>query len=562
MKHLICTIIILSFFLTKAQDTYLVNDINYRSLIDRYTILYASDSSTFAFTDAYYSRRDIASIAQKWSQDSSLSKVDVFNIKYLMIDNHEFLEDSLFEKSKHPILKSLYTNHADLYYTKSKYFSLHLSPVLNLSLGKDIKQENNLFLNTRGVEIRGDIDGKIGFYSFLSDNQAIFPTYVQKDVYNRGALYGNNFWKKYGEQGFDFLAARGYITTKLTKHIHAQLGYDRNFFGNGYRSVILSDVGGAYSFFKLKTNIWKLEYTNLFADLTASTLNNSRGILLSGDYPRKQLALHHLSLNVGKAKAVKLGFFEAIVYGRPDSLGGSSLNINYLNPIIFYRSIEQNLGSGGNALLGADFQWLFLNHFSLYGQFVLDEFKFANIKAQNGWWANKYAAQLGLKYINVLGIQNLDIQGEVNVVRPYTYGHNTSYTNYTHFNQVLAHPTGANFREFIAIVRAQPIPKLTVTSKTFLTKVGKDTTGVNWGADLQKSYVDYEQEFGNETTQGLTSTILYWDVTLSYQLKHNLFIDLQHVYRKEENELAILSNENQFISIGLRLNMRQRLNEF
>lgn len=560
MKKLIWIVILFSFYGVKAQETYLVNDINYRSLVERYAVLHSNDTSNFVFTDAYYSRKDVALFAQKLMKDSSLSKVDAFNIKYLMIDNHEFLEDSLLQKSKHPVLKKIYVNPADFYYVKTKNFSVHLSPVLNLSTAKDIKQETNLFLSTRGLEVRGNIDNKIGFYSFLADNQAVFPTYVRQDVYERGALYGNNFWKEYKEEGFDFLAARGHITTKITKHINAQLGYDRNFFGNGYRSLILSDVGGAYSFFKLKTNVWRLEYTNLFADLTANVINNSKGLAIDGEYPRKQLALHHLSLNV--RKNVKIGLFEAIMYGKPDSLGGSGFDVNYLNPVIFYRSIEQNMGSAGNALLGMDFQWLFLNHFSLYGQFVLDEFKFANVKAQNGWWANKYAGQFGLKYINVLGIKNLDIQGEVNIVRPYTYGHKSTYTNYTHFNQMLAHPMGANFYEFIGVVRAQPIPKLNVVSKMFFTKVGRDTTGVHWGSNPQKPYYGFAQEFGNEVAQGFTSTIFYWDLTLSYQLKHNLFIDLQHVYRKEENELSILSNENQFVSVGLRLNMRQRLNEF
>lgn len=560
MKKIIWIVVFLCFYITKAQETYLNNDINYRSLVDRYAILHSEDTSNFIFIDAYYSRKDVALFAQKLILDTLLSNVDIFNIKYLMRDNHEFLNDSLLEKSKHPIFKKFYLNPTDLYYVKTKYFSGHFSPVLNLSTAKDFKQEKNLFLSTRGFEIRGNIDNKIGFYSFIADNQAIFPTYVYKDVYARGALYGSNFWKEYKEEGFDFLSARGYLTAQLTKHVHAQLGYDRNFFGNGYRSLILSDVGAAYSFFKLRTNVWKLEYTNVFADLTANISKNSSGLILNAKYPRKQLAFHHLGVKI--RKNVKVGLFEAVMYGKPDSLGGSSFNVNYLNPVIFYRSIEQNMGSAGNALLGMDFQWLFLKHFSMYGQIVLDEFKFSHIKAQNGWWANKQAGQVGLKYINVAGVKNLDIQGEINFVRPYTYGHKDVYTNYTHFNQMLAHPTGANLYEFIGIVRAQPIPKLNLVSKMFFTKVGKDTVGVNWGSDPQKSYTDRIQEFGNETTQGFTSTIFYWDLTLSYQLKHNLFIDLQHVYRKEENELSILSNENQFLSVGLRLNMRQRLNEF
>lgn len=562
MKKITWILILFNICITQAQDLYLHNDEMYRSIVQRYAILSQNDSITFSSTDAYYSRKKIADFSNQLSQDTSirLSKVDKFNLEFLKQDNHDFLPDSLFKSNNGKFFRRIYQNPSYFTYVKKKYFTMQLSPVFNLSLGKDLKHDANLFHNSRGLELRGIIDDKVGFYTVMTENQAIFPSYVYNNTYHKSALYGMNFWKKYRERGFDYFLARGYITTNLTKHIHAQFGYDRNFIGDGYRSLILSDVGAAYTFLKLKTKIWKFDYTNIFADLTASLSRTSAGLLIDGDYPTKQLAFHHLGINL--SKNFKLGVFESVMYGKPDSLGGGNFNINYMNPIIFYRAIEQNLGSGGNALLGLDFNWIFLNHFSLYGQFVLDEFKLEHIKAQDGWWANKQAVQLGLKYVNAFGINNLDIQGEFNYVRPYTYGHRTSFTNYSHFNQTLAHPLGANFYEFVGIIQAQPFPKLTMTSKMFLSRVGRDTTGTNWGGDFLQPYSTREQNFGNTTSQGFTSNIFFWDLTLSYQLRQNFFIDIQHVYRKETNELSILSNENQFLSVGLRLNMRQRLQEF
>ena len=84
--------------------------------------------------------------------------------------------------------------------------------------------------------------------------------------------------------------------------------------------------------------------------------------------------------------------------------------MHYLNPLIFYRSIEQNLGSPDNALIGFDYKANVANTAQFYGQFVMDEFNFAQIKQFNGWWGNKYALQQGFKYINVGGVQNLDLQ--------------------------------------------------------------------------------------------------------------------------------------------------------
>ena len=53
---------------------------------------------------------------------------------------------------------------------------------------------------------------------------------------------------------------------------------------------------------------------------------------------------------------------------------------------------------------------------------------------------------------DVLKLENLTIQSEFNLVRPYTYAHHNPVQNYAHYNQPLAHPLGANFSEKLLIV--------------------------------------------------------------------------------------------------------------
>ena len=203
------------------------------------------------------------------------------------------------------------------------------------------------------------------------------------------------------------------------------------------RSLLLSDFSAPNLYLKLQTNLWKFNYTNLYTQLT-----EDNRILASGRYPEKYMVLHHLSLNL--TKKINIGFFESVMYGGKQ-YGG--FQPSYLNPIIFYRAIEQQNGSSDNAMVGMDFEWLVSKGVSLYSQFVLDEFLLSNIKEGNGWWANKSALQLGMNYINVFGTDGLDLKAEFNTVRPYTYSHFTTYGSYTNFQQSLAHPWGANFRE-------------------------------------------------------------------------------------------------------------------
>jgi hypothetical protein len=212
--------------------------------------------------------------------------------------------------------------------------------------------------------------------------------------------------------------------------------------------------------------------------------------------------------------------------------------------------------------LGLDLKWNAARKISFYGQFVLDEFVLSHIKDGDGWWANKFGLQGGMKYIDAFGVSNLDLQGELNVVRPYTYSHNTTFGSYSSYRQSIAHPLGANFNEVIGILRYQPIPRLNLVGKLMFVKTGRDSTGVNWGGDILKSNTTREKEYNNTIGQGINNNIVLGTLTISWQLKHNLFIDANILVRKSESALTIYNNNTTLSSLALRWNIARRLYEF
>lgn len=529
---------------------------DYYHLIDRYEIKNGKLAENFFSSFKGYQRSDIAKFADSMK---TTSRSDEFNQVYLKNDNWEWVE-GYDAKSGKTFLKHFYKNPSDLYAVHTNDFDLHVNPVLGLTIGNDTEGSERPFINTRGVQVRGMIDNKVGFYSYIGENQAIYPQYTRAYIADNGVVPHEGFWKKFKDNGVDFFTVRGYISLNATKHINLQFGHDQFSVGNGYRSLILSDFSPAYTFLKMNTKIWKFNYTNLFTQMTADAFGNAGGSFGSSDFPNKYMAFHHLSINIGKK--LNIGVFESIIFGQSDSLGNNGYELKYLNPIIFYRAIEQQDGSTDNALLGMDFKWLVLPDISLYGQLVFDEFRLDNLTAGNGWWANKYGIQLGGKYIDAFGIDNLDLQLEGNLVRPYTYSHQSIYTNYAHYRQPLAHPLGANFKEVVAIARYQPIPKLQLTGKIIFATYGKDSTNVNWGGDILKNNRTREQDFNNEIGQGVSTTLTYLDFTASYQFKHNLFIDFKQVIRNQKSDDDQLDQNTNFSSVSLRWNIPQRVHEF
>lgn len=539
-------------FSSKGQSTDAPLTDDYYHLIDRYEIKQGKFAESIFTGYKAYQRKGIADfVTHQLDSLSDLNKVDEFNLQFLANDNWEWTEAAEVENK--PILKIFYQKKTDLFSVDIPEFDLHVKPVLYFQMGKESDQDDLRYINTRGIELRGRINKKVSFYTFIAENQARFPSYVNSRISEQRAVPGEGFYKGFKEGGVDFFTARGYISFNATKNINIQAGQDRFFIGNGERSLILSDFGNTYPFLKIQTQIWRFSYTNLFAELRG----NFPGRSSNNTDIKKFFSLHHLSLNI--TDNLNVGVFEAIVSG--DS-SGTGFELAYLNPVIFYRAIEHYTGSNkSNALVGADAKWNFLNRFQLYGQFLLDEFVLSHVRARDGWWANKWSTQIGAKYIDVFGIPNLDMQVEWNRARPFMYAHISSHTSYTHYEQPLAHPLGANFDEQLMIMRYQPLKRLFVEARYLQAKYGKDAGNTNYGGNIYKSYVTRTQEFDNELGQGTEADLKMLELNASYMLAHRLFIDASYTLRKYK-EGAEGGNNSTITSLGVRWNIGRREHYF
>lgn len=539
----------------QSQGAYIPLGTESYHLIDRLEIKSGFINQHIHTSVKPYSRQQTAAFLQQVgdSELSNWSGRDDFNWSYLSADNHEWTHDSN-SYSRKPVLKKFYREKAFLFSHQGEGLDLYVNPVFDFNGGYSLEKKLNqsIYTNSRGFEIRGAIGKKLGFYTYFSENQTRLPYYVDERADSTDALPGVGFLKNFGSNGYDYLLARGYITFAASKYIDFQFGHDRNFSGNGYRSLVLSDFAREYLFLKVNTKVWKLHYQNMFMEL----FNGSSFTGVSSLVGKKYAAHHHLSMNL--SKNFNLGLAETVVFSRSDSLGSGGFDFNYLNPVIFYRSVEQNLNSADNAMIGLDFKWNLRNHYSLYGQFMLDEFVLNELRSGNGWWANKFAIQGGVKVVDLANVPNLDLQLEMNLARPYTYTHFNISQNYTHYSQPLAHPLGANFTEAVAIIRYQPWNRMNIRLTVSYAETGLDSAGRNYGADLFKSYDTHYQDYGNRIGQGDKTKIAYAECYISYMFRHNLFLYASGIYRKSSSLSGNYNRDEMIASLGLRLNIPYR----
>jgi hypothetical protein len=482
---------------------------------------------------------------------SRLTKVDEYNLRSLYMNNSEWATQPLDDsKSKHPILKTFYTTKPNLLEVNVKDFFLAVNPVFEFMAGKETDNNQTLYYNSRGVNIRGLIAKQIGFSSIITENQERGPYYFRDKVTERQALPGVGFYKNFKSQAYDYFDARGYLTFTGAKYVHFQVGYDKNFIGNGYRSLFLSDWGNSYLFAKVTTKVWKFSYQNLFMELVPQFRKRSDSL-----FSRKYAAMHHLSMNV--TKWLNVGLFEGVIFGRKDHF-----DFQYLNPIIFYRHIEGTIGSPDNAVAGFDFKANIAHRFQLYGQLLLDEFILSKVKNDPTSWVNKFGIQAGVKYVDAFGIKNLDLQVEMNRVRPFTYSHNDTIANYTHYNQPLAHPLGANFNEFIGILHYQPLPKWNIYGRVLYYYKGLDSSGVNYGGDIFRDYTTRTQENGFDVGAGNQVKVFNGYLNVGYEIRQNVFIEAGLQYRKSKLESQATAVSSTMFNAGVRINMFRRTYDF
>lgn len=532
-----------------GQGAYIPYEREYYHKIERFEILQGGNNPFFNTGYKPYRRDIIAQFLDSLAENPSVikSKADQFNLDFLSQDNWEFSEQETPE-SKKPFLKSLYRRPGDFAHYEGEDFGIHLSPVIYLSGGTETDNERNPARLARGLVIRGSIDKKVGFYTYLTTSEVFFPSWVKSYAENNGAVPGEGFWKQYEGDGYSYFSAMGHVSFQVTKHIEIQAGHDRNFAGEGFRSFQISDFSNPYMFVKFNTKVWKFQLTNLWTQMTADVFYD-RGRPTDGRYPQKYFAYNRLGFNVGKN--LNLGFFSSVMTDK--------INFNYFNPIIFLRWVEQQQGTPDKVMLGLDAKWIFTPGMELYGQFALDEFVFTEFFEIDGDGSkrNKYGAQLGYKYINVLGVNNLDFQLEWNQARPYTFQEKVDYQSYSNWNTPLTHPRGANFREFVGIFRYQPLPRIDLNLTGFYQYFGADENAeTNWGGDILKNRLEGSPTglFGNFIGQGVENQVVQTNLTASYMLKHNFFVDASHTFRSRTAQDLDAPVSSHYLQLAFRWN--------
>ena len=441
---------------------------------------------------------------------------------------------------------------------KGDDYNVYLDFLPDFQIGREFKESKTTWLNTRGFQIGGDIGKQFSFYASAYENQGVFANYVT-DFINTNQVVPSEMTGKLDGKTKDWSYASALLSFTANKHLNIALGYDKNFIGDGYRSMLLSDVAANYSFLRLRASLGNVQYQTIFAymlDPGAERFTEDRRL---GDRG-KWMAAHYLDWNI--TKRFSAGFFQAVTWADAEKEGKRGFDFNYVHPFIFLRSVESaNTTSPDKMRLGINLKYEILDKVTVYGQFMFDEFTAKEIFSSNGYWANKHAIQVGFRGSDLFKIPRLNYLAEFNTAKPYTYAHFDRVSNYAAMNQPLAHPLGANFREFLGLLNYS-YKRFDFQGQMIYANYGEDPTGLNYGKNIFLSYETRVQDYGVSTGQGIKTNLFFTEAKVSYLInpKYNLRAEVGGIIRKESS--ALTSQNTGLITFGIRSTFRNLYRDF
>jgi len=424
------------------------------------------------------------------------------------------------------------------------------------------------WLNTRGVQAGVTIKDKFTFYGNFFENQGVFPEYLDEYIQNSLVVPGQAMSKKRLQRTKDWMYATANFTYDFSDYFQVTLGYDKNHIGDGYRSVLLSDFSSNYSHLKFTGKIGNVQYTSIWAYMNDPRNPRVDSLNSGGRYGDgiKWGAFQYLDYNV--TNRLSIGFFQSVIWANRNQAGHRGFDFNYLNPVLFLRPVENNnISSPDKMFLGLNAKYKVLDNATVYGQYLLGEFTAKEFYANYGYVHNQWGAQLGAKAFNIFGVQNLNILAEYNLVRPYTYQHFVSISNYSNRGEPLAHPRGANFRELLGFANYS-WNRFDFTLQGVYSRYGTDPTdlignSINYGGDIFQSYNTYPNQYGNKIGQGVKNDMYYADFKAAYVLnpKYNLRFEVGYTQRYNKTE-GVGTQKSGVINIGLRSSFRNIYGDF
>lgn len=442
-----------------------------------------------------------------------------------------------------------------------------IDPYLDAGIGKSNEKDGALLNFSGGVNMQAAFNKNFSFNLGVITNVNEYPKYIDSAILSKYDKYdsasnkyiipGENTGSLTKSNRFTYTNFNFNLTYTPSKYFLIAGGYGKNFLGDGYRSLLLSDNANNSPYVRLQARLWKLTYNVLYNRYT-----NNFWYEVDGKPQPKYSTTHYLGFNT---KKFQVGLFDEVTWIAKDTNFSRGFDFQYLNPLIFLRPSEFAVGSPDNAMIGFNLKYKIYKKGFIYGQLALDDIYLQkSMDAHEQFYGNKYALQLGIWNKDIFSVKGLSYRLEWNGVRPYVYGHGVGSNislNYTHYYQSLTTPMGANYNEFISLFNYTNKRWYGVLENLYAIRGENPGVPYNNGEDLWGGE-EGVPAFGSKTMQGIKTKYFYNSLTAGYLLNpaNRLGVEINIVYRSRKS--SIVNTSEFYFNFGIKTSLYNLYHDF
>ena len=550
MKKIILFVFLVS-TIALAQDDYVsVNNSVYNFLQRMETLHIISNYNSFEIPKP---RKDIVSyLKQAIASEDKLDSMDKQILNDLKVEFEYELygtlnnSQSLIGKGKYNIFSQ--NNKHLFYFSNSDKSSLFINL---LGEGEAIFQNNksanqnfSTMLGVIGGDIRGTFLNHFGFV-LRGTNGDVFGN---REVAKLRPDIAQNFKYNLDPAAAFFDETEGYLTADY-EMFRIKFGRERMRIGYGPIKSIIDDNAPPFDYlgFNIKYHFFTFSYFHgqLLGNSYFQPDSINGGIQVVA---QKYIGYHRIGFNL--SDAVNFGAGEIIIYGdRP-------LDLSYLNPFAFYKSVEHSNQDRDNSLLFFDFNNKSIKGLKIYSTLLIDDIDFSKIGTS--WYGNETLFDLGLYSANLYKFLPLDFKLEYTRIDPYVHTHRTGNSNFTNLGYNLGSILKPNSELFLGEINYQFTYRLNLSASfTYIlhgaNPIGQNGTIINVGGDEALGH----RIFDSNNAKLLDGDLEYSRITsasLSFEPFRQIIISLKLIYYNESLQNSITNNQLQsYFDISARL---------
>lgn len=534
-----------------AQDDYVSVDNSVYNFLQRMEALHIiHDYNSFEIPKP---RKDIVTyLKEAIASEDKLDNMDKKILNDLKVE-FEYELYGTVKNSQSLIGKGKY----DLFSQNNKYLYYMTNPdksslfINLLGEGEAIVQNNisaNQNLSTTLGIIGGDIRGTfLNHFGFVlrGTNGDVFGN---REAAKLRPDIAYNFKYNLDPAAAFFDETEGYLTADYDM-FRIKFGRERMRIGYGPYKSIIDDYAPPFDYigFNIKYHFFTFSYFHgqLLGNsyFQPDSINGGINVV-----DQKYIGYHRIGFNL--SDAVNFGAGEIIIYGdRP-------IDLSYLNPFAFYKSIEHSNQDRDNSLLFFDFNNKSIKGLKIYSTLLIDDMDFSKIGTS--WYGNETLFDLGLYSANLYKYLPLDITLEYTRIDPYVHTHRTVNSNFTNLGYNLGSMLQPNSELFLGEFGYQFTYRLKLkASFAYIlhgaNPVGPNGTIINVGGNEALGH----RVFDSNNASLLDGDLEYSRITtasLSYEPFRQIFINLKLIYYNESLQNSVKNNQLQGffdISTGL-----------